>query len=272
MISPVEALGWWERNEARTGASSSAGGAVWRRQGSTRSTVAMASRSLLDPDQADDVPVAQAGPPAQVLQLDDEPHAHHLATQALHEPDRSRGGAARGQHVVHHEHPLTGKHTVAVDLQAIGAVLELVLLAGHGPGELAGLAHGHEGGAAAVGDGGGHDEAARLDADHTIDGDAGEVVRDGVHDEAERIRMAEHRRDVAEGDARLGVVRDGPDVRCQPAGIHGHRFRLPLRSWLAPDALMARSAHPWPQLACGSSLALPSPPRDSRSRQPAAAL
>src|SRR4051794_37735681 len=35
---------------------------------------------------------------------------------------------------------------------------------------------------------------------------------------------------------------------------------------------MARYGHPWPPLACGSSLALPSPPHDALARQPAPSM
>ena len=74
---------------------------------------------------------------------------------------------------------------VAVDLELVGAVLEHVLLAGDRPGQLAGLAHGHERGAEPVGDRRGEDEAAGLDADHAVDVDAGEAVGERVDREAE---------------------------------------------------------------------------------------
>ena len=51
-----------------------------------------------------------------------------------------------------------------------------VLLAGHGPRQLAGLAHRDEGGADAIGDRRGEDEAAGLDADDPVDADAVEAA------------------------------------------------------------------------------------------------
>src|SRR3954447_22019456 len=41
---------------------------------------------------------------------------------------------------------------------------------------------------------------------------------------------------------------------------------------LRPTVLMARYGHPWPPLACGSSLALPSPPHHAPARQPAPSM
>ena len=76
-----------------------------------------------------------------------------------------------------------------MDLEQVGAVLELVLLAGDLPGKLAGLAHRHEAGAEPVGDRRREDEAPRLDAEHPVDLDAGEVVGDGVDREPERARV-----------------------------------------------------------------------------------
>ena len=132
--------------------------------------------------------------------------------EPLDQPARRGGGAAGGEHVVDHEHPLARKHGVAVDLELVGAVLELVLLAGHGPRQLARLAHGHEPSAAAGTPPARQDEAPRLDADHAIDGDAGEAVHEVVDRQPERRGVAEQRCDVAEGDARLGVVGDVSDV------------------------------------------------------------
>ena len=55
--------------------------------------------------------------------------------------DRRRRGAAGGEHVVDDQHPLARRDRVAVDLEQVGAVLELVLLALDLPRQLARLAH-----------------------------------------------------------------------------------------------------------------------------------
>ncbi len=103
------------------------------------------------------------------------------------------GGAAGGEHVVDDEHPLGGVDGVAVDLELVGAVLELVLLAGHGPRELAGLAHRDEGGADAIGDRRAGDEAAGLDADDAVDADSVEAATELVDGPAEPFAVAEQR-------------------------------------------------------------------------------
>ena len=72
--------------------------------------------------------------------------------ERLDQAGRRRGGAAGGEHVVDDQDPLAGMDGVAVDLELVGAVLELVLLAGDRPRQLAGLADRHEPGAEAVGD------------------------------------------------------------------------------------------------------------------------
>ncbi len=105
---------------------------------------------------------------------------------------------------------------VAVDLELVGAVLELVLLADDRPRELARLADRHEAGAQAIRDRRGEDEAARLDADDAVDSGVGEAGDEIVDRPTERRRVAEQRCDVAEDDARLGIVDDVSDVLAEP--------------------------------------------------------
>ena len=135
------------------------------------------------------------------------------AAERLDQAGGGGGRAAGGQHVVDDQDPLVGVDGVAVDLQLVGAVLQLVLLADDRPRQLAGLAHGDERGAEAVGDRRGEDEPARLDADDPVDLDVAEPVGQLVDRPAERGGVAEQRRDVAERDARLREVGDLADQR-----------------------------------------------------------
>jgi hypothetical protein len=183
----------------------------------------------LVPDEALDLVALQGVTAAEQLELDGEPQAHHLTAQALDQPDRRRRGAARGEDVVHDEQPFTGMDRIAVDLELPGAVLEDVLLPGDRPRQLPGLADGDERGAPPVGDRGRQDETTGLDADDAVDLDPGEPVRDGVHGEAERIGITEQGRDVAKRDAGPRVVRDVPDVLCEPARVGRHGRRIPSR-------------------------------------------
>ena len=96
-----------------------------------------------------------------------------------------------------------------------------VLLAHDRPGQLAGLAHRHERRPEVVGDGGGEDEAAGLDADDAVDLDVAEAVGELVDGPAEGAGVAEQRGDVPERDAGLGEVGDLADQRAQP-GVVDH--------------------------------------------------
>src|SRR3989442_6286213 len=169
----VSPLGWRSRKAVRSGATSEF--IWWRRQGSTarrpstrrsmrRSTV-LTGRSppLLVREQRAELAPGELAPAVEEGQLDDEGEPDHLGAQALGQADGGRRRPARGEHVVHDQYPLAGLHGVAVDLEQVGAVLELVLLALDLPGELPRLAHGHEPGPEAVGGGGGQDEASGLD-------------------------------------------------------------------------------------------------------------
>ena len=99
---------------------------------------------------------------------------------------------------------LAGLDRVGVDLEQVGAVLEVVLLALDLPGQLAPLADGDEAGTETVGDGGGEDESPGLDPDHLGHPVAGEAARRGVDGESEAFGVGEERRDVLEDDPGLG--------------------------------------------------------------------
>jgi hypothetical protein len=68
-------------------------------------------------------------PAREELELDEEREAGHLAAEPFDQAHHGRGGAAGREHVVDDEHPLSRLDRVTMDLQQVGAVLELVLLA-----------------------------------------------------------------------------------------------------------------------------------------------
>src|SRR5207244_11508578 len=123
-------------------------------------------------------------------------------------PYGSKGGAAGGEHVVDDEDRVAGLEGVEVNLELSRPVFELILEGFGMPRELAGLAHGHQTGAQAVGHGRGDDEPARLDGDDLVDVTAGDVVGDGVDSEPEGIDGPEQRRQVLEDDAGRRNIRD----------------------------------------------------------------
>ena len=175
-------------------------------------------------------------PTAQLAELDQDADPDDRPAERLDQAARGGGRAAGGEHVVDDEDALVGMDRVTVDLESVAAVLQLVLLADDRPRQLAGLAHRDEGGAEAIRHRSGEDEAARLDADDPVDVVGREALGQFVDRPAEAVGVAEQRRDVAEGDSRLGVVRDvahegaepdrfGHRRRGRPLG--GHRPRLP---------------------------------------------
>ena len=78
-------------------------------------------------------------------ELEHEREADHFAAEPFHEPGRGRGRAAGGDDVVDDERALAGRDRVAVDLQQVGSVFELVLLTLDLPRKLARLAERYQG-------------------------------------------------------------------------------------------------------------------------------
>ena len=102
-------------------------------------------------------------------ELDQERQRVHFAAEPLDQIGGRARRAAGGEQVVDDQHPLPLLHRVVVDLERVGAVLEVVGRADAGRRQLARLAHRREAGADPVGDGGAEDEAAALDADDEVD-------------------------------------------------------------------------------------------------------
>src|SRR4029079_7241002 len=73
----------------------------------------------------------------QERELDDERGADHLAAEPAHELARGPGRTAGPDQVVDHEHLLLGLDRVLVDLDRVGAVLEVVADLVRGGGQLA---------------------------------------------------------------------------------------------------------------------------------------
>src|SRR5579885_3140862 len=98
-MRPVAVFGWWVRNDATRGATSTVGGAALRRHGSTLVTVAIGYQPTGRPlqsfgpsgglvvEEGHELAVAEPVAAVQEGQLDQERQAHHLSPELLDEPD-----------------------------------------------------------------------------------------------------------------------------------------------------------------------------------------
>src|SRR5689334_8849158 len=83
--------------------------------------------------------VAEALLAVQEAELDHEGAGDGPSADAAHELERGFGRAAGREQVVDEQHALIGLTCVEMDLEPVGAVLELVALGRGLPGQLAGL-------------------------------------------------------------------------------------------------------------------------------------
>lgn len=146
---------------------------------------------------------------AEEIELHSEGEAGDLAAQFFDELDGGFHGAAGGKQVIYQQDALAGLNGIAVDLEGVGAVFEIVSDPGYRRGQLARFAHWNKTGVEAVGKRGAEDESARFDAEDEVDL-ALEVMRgEGVDKLGEAGRIFEQRSDVVEENAGLGEVRHG---------------------------------------------------------------
>src|SRR5262245_12765621 len=99
-----------------------------------------------------------------------------------------------------------------MDLEAVGAVLELVGAANGARRQLAGLSHRRESGADAIGDHRSKNEAAALDADDEIDALILERQRETVDGRVKTIRILEERGDVVEENPGFRKIGNVPNL------------------------------------------------------------
>src|SRR5207249_4981705 len=121
---------------------------------------------------------------AEVGQIDDEGTADDRTSGETEKLERGLGRAASGDQVVDEQHALTALYPIAVHLEPVGAILELVVLPEVLGGQLAAFPNRHETGAQSIGKRGADDEAARFDRGDLVDttGRIGrnEAIDDGV--------------------------------------------------------------------------------------------
>src|SRR5205823_14690503 len=92
----------------------------WPSPGSRTSPLSVTFEFDLTPD----IVASQHLAALQVHQLDQEAEAGDLAAQHLDQLAHRPGGAAGGDEVVHHQHPLAGQDGVLVDMEDVVAVFQ----------------------------------------------------------------------------------------------------------------------------------------------------
>src|SRR5919197_76894 len=114
-----------------------------RRRDHVRDAAADRARTALRPrrgslvgDQREQIVRGKLAPPFQELQLDDEGKPLDFPAEPLDEVRGRRGGAARREDVVDDGHSFPRANRIAVDLERLFPVLELIGLALDVPGEL----------------------------------------------------------------------------------------------------------------------------------------
>src|SRR2546423_3590827 len=81
----------------------------------------------LERNHADNGVTVQLSAPVERLELDQKRSSHHVAAELAYQVDSRGDRPARCQKIVDHKHPLTLGDSVAMDLEGVGPVLQLVL-------------------------------------------------------------------------------------------------------------------------------------------------
>src|SRR5579871_1735707 len=148
---------------------------------------------------------------AEFGEIDHERTPDNPSTGAFQELDGGKAGAAGRDQIVDDEYVVAMLQRVGVDFDAVGSVFKCVILAQHLPGQLALLAHRNESDRKLMCDRAAQNEAARLDSGHLVDPYTGIGLYELVDRAPERAGMSEQRRDVAEDDSGLRIIRNGTD-------------------------------------------------------------
>src|SRR6267142_1803824 len=157
-------------------------------------------------NQREDVDAGEFFTAVEEGKLDGEGCAFDDAAELLDELHSSGGGASSGKQIVADDDALAGFHGVFVNFERVRAVLQRVGNAGGLGGELLWLANGNEAGAEPVGQGGGENEAARLDSRDDINRVALVVLAETVDEEMESLLVFQKRGQVVKENPRLGVI------------------------------------------------------------------
>src|SRR6185312_3023916 len=169
------------------------------------------------------VVVAEAIPPPEEVEFDGEAEARNLAPELLDELDACFHRAARGEQVIHQDHPLARLDRVLMNLEGVRPVFEVIGYPRRRSRQLARLPYGHKPRVEPVRERWTKDEATRFDAEHQVDVLVDVVLRERINERRESLRILEQGRDVVEEDTRLGKIGNGANERLQRLAVGGHR-------------------------------------------------
>src|SRR6266702_3981820 len=161
--------------------------------------------------QAEDVVLRELRTAFEEIELHGEAEAGDFAAKLPHQLHRRLHRPAGGEQVVDDDHALPRLDRVEVNLQRVGAVLQVVADARGLRRQLLGLAYRHEARVQPVRQRRAEDEPARLDTEHQVDLLADVVRRQRVGQLCEALLVLQQRGDVVEQNARLGKIRNGAD-------------------------------------------------------------
>src|SRR6266851_2666782 len=188
--------------------------------------------------------------PAQVLELDEDLHADHLAAELANQPDRGGCRAARRQYIIDDQDLLAGLDGVQVHLELVGAVFELVSVTDRLPGQLSDLADRDEPGTELDRNRSGRDETAGFDRRHQVRRRVGPPLRHHVDDLAEELLSSQQGCDVSKHDAGLREVGNVPHVLLQLFGLGHTTDRKYSRVRFRPSSRATSGSQPSSVRAC----------------------
>src|SRR3954470_44915 len=119
-------------------------------------------------NQANDRMAVEMGPAVERLELHQETGADDVATQLANQIYRRGNRASRCEQIIDHQDASTLGDAVAMDLEGVGAVFQLVFRAQRLGGKLAELADGHEPYAQEIGQRCRENESAGLHAHYRV--------------------------------------------------------------------------------------------------------
>ena len=152
----------------------------------------------------------QPVPTPQRPDLQQEAPTHQLGTQSARKLSGGPGRTTRGQNVVHYQDPVALPHSIAMSLQGIAAIFQIIGFSSPLPWQLAGFACGDEPGTQCRSYRSTQDEATSLDAQYVGYFGVAEWPAHLQHHFAEERPIPQDRRDVLKLNPGFGIVRDDP--------------------------------------------------------------